>query len=42
MLRGDVERKGRDHWEESSPDTLFLCPTASLLYVREVRVSPVD
>lgn len=42
MLRGGVERKGRDHWEESSPGTLFLRPTASLLYVREVRMSPVD
>lgn len=42
MFRGDVERKGRDYWEEFFFGILFLCFTVSFLYVREVRVSFVD
>lgn len=44
VLRGDIRRKGRDCWEDSSSGILPLGPTASLLYVgpRVVGVSPVD
>lgn len=44
VLWGDVRRKGRDCWEDSSLGIWPLYPTASLLYVgpRAVGVSPVD